>query len=175
MKKAMVAVFAAALLVTASGARMAGVGQAHWTIQWSSPDYHRTDLYNVGFYARGKTYYNLLTDGLHVYQSLLRMDVTSPMPAYLNCDVSKITWANGSGQSNEKLWYNGPFPLNYNNTPDWDWWTWENSYPPGNFDFQVKFWYSASRNEVCSTSGGNTVGVQWTRSTSGWSSSAYTR
>ena len=79
---------------------------------------------------------------------------------YLNCDANDV---NGAFQSKwQRNWYNAPFPLNYGNTPAWDYFTHN-----GTRIYTASSQFGASRNEQCNLATSVPVGVYWSRSSAG--------
>ncbi len=135
-------------------------------------NYWRTDPYGTDFYAATGMYYDSATNywgpGVNVGTTWLRMDVIyNSASEYLNCDADAIS---GEAQSSGwKNWFNSPFPLDYYNTPAWDYFTWD-----GTYNFFMSQEFGASRDEQCNTNGHVPPGAEfWHDHTGGFYESAW--
>ena len=110
-----------------------------------------TEIYGTNFDAQGAMWYDPFDWGVYVWRIYLRMNVWS---GKLDCDVNRV-W-NGAYDSGRIPWYNAPFPLDYYNTPAWDYWTHDRY-----LTYQVEFTYAASQYEICQPGHVGAAGWRW--------------
>lgn len=71
---------------------------------------------------------------------------------YLNCEANDVS--SSANPKWERNWYNSPFPLNYGNTPTWDYFTHD-----GVRILTATNQFGASRDEQCNLSAAVPVGA----------------
>ena len=159
-----IALFAAGFLAASQVTSTQAAGDS-W---FETGNYWRTDPYGTDFYAQQAMWYDPYTDpcfgnGLYIWRTYLRMDVIySSSSEYLNCDANDVSGSWGSRW--ERNWYNSPFPLDYYNTPAWDYFTHD-----GVRFFTAASQFGASRDEQCNLSASVPVGAWWSKASSGGS------
>jgi hypothetical protein len=143
-----------------------GTSNAAGDSWFQSGNYWRTDPYGTDFYAQTAMWYDLgvyppAGTGIYIWRTYLRMDVIYNSPSeYLNCDANDVHSAAHSKW--ERNWYNSPFPLNFGNTPAWDYFTHD-----GIRIHTSSSQFGASRNEQCNLSASVPVGAWWSKTSNG--------
>ena len=154
---------ASVLSVVLFGAGYASSVHAAGDSWLQSDSYWRTDAYGTDFYAQAAMWYDLGTyppagAGVYVWRNYLRMDVIyTDASEYLNCDSNDVN--SSANPKWERNWYNSPFPLNYYNTPTWDYFTYD-----GVRILTASSQFGASRNEQCNLGYAVPVGAWWSKS-----------
>jgi hypothetical protein len=157
-----VALAAAGVLAGVLGVSRVSATYDTW---WASGTYARTDPYVTHFTAQTALWYDPVTNGYgpgaSIWRTYLFMDVTVNSPSeYLNCDADQIS---GAAQTTSwRNWFNAPFPLNYGNTPAYDYNTWTSVY-----NYYMSQEFGASRDEQCNTSGHVPPGAWFSHDTTG--------
>lgn len=175
MRTLVLLAFAAGVVCAAGGSLWVRDASAHYVFTYlQSSAFGHYDPYGTHFAAKSEIRYSSYPETgpgiVHAYRSYLHMDIlnTPTSSYYLDCSIAKLKWniGHGSSTSGENYWDGAPFPLTYNNTPYWDYTTWEGSTGvanggrnDGNYTDDIEFYYSASRKSVCQVSGGDSDGV----------------
>jgi hypothetical protein len=119
---------------------------------YQTPNFNLTERYGTNFDAQGAMWYDPYSWGVYIWRIYLRMNIWSS--SQLQCDEN---WGGSASYSiGPNPWYNAPFPLDYNNTPAWDYWTIDH-----NISFPMNVFYGAGQYETCLPEYPGVAGPWW--------------